>query len=105
MVLPSEGHSRPAAEDIQSPGSVLEEAGAGTGHQAEAAQGTRPACELVEARLRHQVHLLWWEVAGEPVTRAAEWMAGEVGVDPGSLLLVEGQKEPGWGEPCPNRSC
>lgn len=52
--LPSGGHSWPAVEDIQRPGSVLQEAGAGTGHSEEQARGARPACALTEARGRRQ---------------------------------------------------
>lgn len=69
--LPSGDHSWPAAVDIQCPGSVLEEAGAGTGYSEEQARGTRPACELTEARVRLQGHSVWWVVVGEPEIQAA----------------------------------
>lgn len=72
VVLPSEGRSCPAVEDIQSPDSVLEEVGAGTGHWEEVAQVVHPVCVLAEARVRHQVHSVWWVVAGGPVIQAAE---------------------------------
>lgn len=106
MHLPSGGHSWPAAEDIQGPGSVLEEAGAGTGRLEEQARGAHLVCALMEARVRHRGRLVQWVVVGEPEIQAARWMAAETVKDPGMLLLLmEGQGGPGWGEPCPNHSC
>lgn len=70
--LPSGDHScLPAVANIPCPASVLEEAGAGTGHSEEQAQGARPACVLMEARARHQGHLVQWVVVGEPEIQAA----------------------------------
>lgn len=89
-------------EDIQRPGSVLEEAGAGTGHSEEQAQGARPAFALTEARGRQQGRLVQWAVVGEPEIQAAKRMAVEVVEDPGMMALTEDQGAPGWGEPCPN---
>lgn len=54
--LPSGGQSWPAVEDIQHPGSGLEEVGAGTENLEEEAQRARLACTLVEAKVRHQDH-------------------------------------------------
>jgi len=70
--LPSGDHSwQPAVANIQCPASVLEEAGAGTGHSEEQAQGARPAYVLMEARARHYGRLVQWVVVGEPEIQAA----------------------------------
>lgn len=101
--LPSEDHSWPAEEDIQRPGSVPEEVGAGTGHSEEWAQEAHLAC--AETKVRDQGHLVQWVVVEEPEIQAAKWTAVEVEKDPGMVLLMEGQGGPGWGGPYPNHSC
>lgn len=93
--LASGHHSWLAAEHIQGPGSVLEEAGAGTGHSEEWAQGARPACARVEARVARQGRSLRWEEAGQPGTQAAEWMAAEFAEDPGMMVPTEVREAPG----------
>lgn len=103
--LPSGGCSWPAVEDIQCPGSVLGEAGAGTGHREEQAQGAHPACVLTGARVRHQGHSVWQVVEAEPEAQAGEWMAAEAGKGPGAEALTEGQARPGWAGPCLSHSC
>lgn len=98
--LASGHHSWLAVERSQCPGSVLEAAGAGTGHSEEQVQGTRPACALVL-----QGRLVPWVEAGEPEIQAAKWLAAEVVEDPGTTVPTEGRGALGRGAPCPDRRC
>lgn len=94
----------PAVEDIQGPESVLEGVGAGTVRSEELAQGAHLVCVWMEATVTPQGHLVPWGVVGEPAIQAARWMAAGVVEDPGTMVLMEAQGVPGWGEPCPNHS-
>lgn len=89
-------------EDIQGPESVLEGVGAGTVRSEELAQGAHLVCVWMEARVTPRGHLVPWGVVGEPAIQAARWMAAGVVEDPGTMVLMEAQGVPGWGEPCPN---
>lgn len=91
MRLPSGGHSWRAVEVIQGLWPGPEEEGVGTG--------------LREEQLRPQGHLVWLVVAAELEIQAAKWMAVEVAEDPGMMMMMEGQEDPGWEEPCQIHSC